>query len=90
MTNCSLDEDFIVEGVITFKSGSTRETKYVFDECIIKENGTYELHGANKTFCEGKNFVLTASMKNKKLFTESIGYKYHVNGTLVEGLAKSK
>lgn len=87
--DCSIDAGkFIVEGLISFKSGATRETKYVFTEAT-KLGDTVKLTGSNNMLASDGKFVLEGKLaEGNNLITESFSYKYHVGTELVEGLVR--
>ena len=50
-------------------------------------DGKLFFEGINKDFSDNKAFTLNCSInESKMLITESFGYKYKINETLVEGL----
>ena len=85
-TNCELKENkLFVEGKISFKSGKEKLTMFEF----LPNYGEGKLffEGYNKDFSEDKAFTLNCTITEaKELVTESFGYKYKINETLVEGL----
>ena len=85
-TDCQLKEGkLFVEGKIYFNSGKNKVT--VFEFLPHKAEGKVILEGLNKDFSADNAFTLTCSLTEaKKLITESFGYKYKINDTLVEGL----
>ena len=88
-TNCSLNGDkLVIEGTINFNSGKSRATKFEFTEAKNGEAGKIVLEGHNKDLAEDARFTLDCSLEDGGtcLLTEGFGYKYTINGTLVEGL----
>lgn len=84
-TGCQASKKkLVVEGVINFKSGKTKATKFTFTKTA---EGLIE--GVNPTLASEKAFILTCKqLPNKKLLqVESIAYKYKIGDNLVEGLA---
>lgn len=82
-TECNLESNkLIIEGLITFNSGRTKVTTFVFEDINNK------LAGTNKELAENASFVLNYKLENKTLITESLQYSYTINNTLVEGLTK--
>lgn len=74
LTDCSyLDEALYVNGIIEFKSGNTRNTTYVFTEAHVHD-AAIELRGLNEKLGANKHFILTGSVANKTLITESFNY----------------
>lgn len=85
-TNCEFKEGkLIVEGKISFNSGKEKLTMFEFLPAYCK--GSLFFEGYNKDFSEDKAFTLNCSInESKTLITESFGYKYKINKSLVEGL----
>ena len=84
-TECSLNESLILEGKIKFNSGKEKLTMFEFLPAY--EEGHLFFEGINKEFAKDKAFRLNCSInESKTLITESFGYKYNINETLVEGL----
>lgn len=88
-TDCNLnDNKLIIEGIITFKSGRTKTTTFIY-EANQSENNKLILEGLNADFATEKAFVLTCNIDTANcLVVESLSYKYNINKTLVEGLLK--
>ena len=88
-TNCDLkDNKLVVEGTITFNSGKNKPTTFVYE---AKETADKKvvLEGLNADFATEKAFTLNCNLnKANCLIVESLGYKYTINDTLVEGLVK--
>ena len=84
-TNCTLDETkFIVEGNIKFKSGKTKKMSFDF-----KAANKGLLEGYSKNIPVESKFTLKYNInKDKALVTESLAYKYKINGTEVSGETK--
>lgn len=82
MTDCSLNGNkLVVEGKINFKSGNFNHTSFVLTNSDL-------LEGYNDSFGHDSKFGISYSIKDKKLYFESINYNYHINENLVEGLIK--
>lgn len=88
-TGCSLeDSKLVIEGKITFNSGKTKNTTFVY-EAKETANEKIILEGLNADFATEKAFVLNCKVDTAKcLIVESLNYKYSINNTLVEGLLK--
>jgi len=90
-TSCSADADnkLIVEGKITFKSGKTKTTKFMFEN--TKRIGNKLVYrGINESLAGStKAFRLICKAEGTKLVTESFKYSYKINESLVRG-SKSK
>lgn len=87
--DCSLAENkLVVEGKITFNSGKTKNTKFIY-EATKTDNNKVVLEGLNADFATEKAFVLNCNLDTaNRLVVESLNYKYTINNTLVEGLTK--
>ena len=82
LTSCDLKNSVLVlEGVITFNSGKTRNTSFGFNV-----TGKSTLQGVNESLVRGAKFELKCSLNEKKLVAESLAYNCDIQGTLVEGL----
>ena len=80
-------KQFIIEGIIEFKSGSKKNTSFVF-ESLKRRNKTI-LEGFNKQIARAnKSFRVTCNVSDKKLVCERLNYRYRSNKTLVEGFVK--
>ena len=67
----------ILEGVITFNSGKSAKTKFVFESKTITKSGKVKLKGLNEHISSNKNsFTLTGTIKGTKLLSESLNYNY--------------
>lgn len=73
-----LDNDRIkLEGLITFNSGKTAKTSFVFESYRITKRGKLKFLGENLQITPRKNsFILTGSLQGKKLIAESLTYNY--------------
>ena len=72
LKNCSyVDNKFMVEGVIHFTSGNTRNTTYTFNEAFVKADKV-TLQGLNEKLGLGKQFHITGHTENKTFITESL------------------
>ena len=91
LTECRFDSQtnqLILEGIVTFKSGKTRQGIYTFDKAILKENNRVKLVGHSNLF-EGVNkCTLLGTLDTANCLTTSIiSYKGNIGKDLVEGLA---
>lgn len=82
-----------VEGIINFKSGTKKNTSFVFEGKTISKTGRIKFLGENKEICTGKNaFTLRAKLNSGKVMCESLTYNYNVkdgkNIVNVSGKAK--
>ena len=72
LKDCSYnDNKFMVEGVIHFTSGKTRNTTYVFNEAFV-DAGNITLRGLNEKLGADKHFYIAGRAENKTFITESI------------------
>lgn len=88
-TACNLEDNkLIVEGVIKFASGKTKNTTFTYE--TKKAIGrTIVLEGLNADFASEKAFTLSCKVDTENcLIVESLNYKYTIDNTLVEGLLK--
>lgn len=79
----------IVEGIITFKSGKTKDTKFVFEAREITKKGKIKLVGINETFTKKKAFTLVGSVSGNNMLSESLTYSYKVEDKKVYGQVKN-
>jgi hypothetical protein len=71
LKDCSCtDNKFMVEGVIHFTSGNTRNTTYTFNEAFIETN-KITLQGLNEKLGMDKQFSITGYFEDKTFITES-------------------
>jgi hypothetical protein len=78
-TTCETqNNNFIIEGVITFKNGNTRNTRFKFE--AINET----LVGTNIDLAEGKAFIANYKIDNNKLITENFKYNYKIKGISIK------
>jgi len=67
----------IIEGMITFKSGSKKPTTFKFTPTTIGKNNKVKFFGENLTVNKGKKaFRLSGRMIGNKLITESLTYNF--------------
>lgn len=71
------DEKLIVEGLINFKSGKTKNTEFVFESIRQSKNNKCIMKGTNTMLSESKNgFVLKGRLEDKKMICESLTCNY--------------
>lgn len=85
-TNATVDDEnnkLIIEGVIKYKSGKSKNTQFEFVGESITEDNKYVFKGLNETFVKDndKAFTLKASIDNNTLISESLDYDYTVTNT---------
>lgn len=72
LKDCSYtDSKLMIEGVIHFTSGNTRNTTYTFNEAFA-EAGKVTLRGLNEKLGLDKQFHITGRTENKTFITESL------------------
>lgn len=70
ITECTyLNEKLSVDGEVTFKTGDTEKTTYVFTEAFMNDS-QIELHGNNERL--NKKVIVSGRLDNKTFITESI------------------
>lgn len=73
----SCGKKLAVEGLITFKSGNTKPTHFIFEQKAQNKKGTYRFIGENKQISRGKkSFILQGNVKDKEFICESLNYNY--------------
>ena len=81
-TSGSVDDDnnkLVIEGVITYKSGKTANTKFMFESISMTKDQTIKFKGLNETFIKAKKpFTLVATVKDNTLNCEALNYNYTV------------
>ena len=79
LSNCKSEKgNLILEGLLTYKNGKTKETKFLFEKSSQKEN-KLQYKGINETFAKNKKaFTLNCTVENKKLLSESLNFDYKV------------
>lgn len=84
----------MIEGIITFDSGSKRKTSFLFEAKDMNRKGKIRFLGENKQLTRGsKAFTILTKLNDKKLMVESLGYNYKTKdnigkSTLVHGTIK--
>lgn len=67
----------IIEGLITFKSGATKKTGFIFEAKDATRSGKLRFIGENAHLSRGKkSFTLVGNVDNNKLIVESLTYNY--------------
>ena len=71
-------ENLVLEGLLSFKSGKTANTKFIFEKKMVKDNQVKYV-GLNESFSKSKKaFTLNCKVDNKKIISESLTYNYKV------------
>ena len=82
---CGKNNTLCVEGVITFKRGNKKNTKFVFEAYRTGRNNI-RLVGMNESLASGKRaFVVEGKLRRGTLFTESLSYNYRQGNQRVRG-----
>ena len=67
----------MVEGVINFVSGNSKQTTFEFSKPTVTKRGKVVLEGLNKTFTNTQNaYILKGYVKDKEFISESMIYRY--------------
>ena len=73
----SSNNKLMVEGVINFVSGNSKQTTFEFSKPTVTKRGKVVLEGLNKTFTNTKNaYILKGYVKDKEFISESMIYRY--------------
>ena len=78
--------NLIVEGMIKFKSGSSKPTRFVFTPDTITSKGAVRFLGENLSIVDTrtrktKPFTLTGKLNKGKFIAESLNYNYAIKGS---------
>ena len=88
-TSCSQEKNncLVVEGIINFNSGKTKNTKFTFKPVYCKKNKVL-LKGFNESLTgnDNKAFMIAGKINNNNLITESFKYRYKIDGDEVKGI----
>ena len=73
----SSNNKLMVEGVINFVSGNSKQTTFEFSKPTVTKRGKVVLEGLNKTFTNTQNaYILKGYVKDKEFISESMIYRY--------------
>ena len=89
-TRCIVgNRHLMVEGVIQFKSGAKKNTRFTFSPSLKRKNSLV-FNGINESFSSAKkpSFKLLCKADGSKLITEKFSYNYDIEGNKVTGLIK--
>jgi len=68
-----------LEGVITFASGKSKKTSFIFESKDITRSGKARFIGENAQISKGKKaFTVTGTLNKGKFISESLSYNYRV------------
>lgn len=71
------DRHMIIEGLISFKSGSKKKTSFIFEAANASTGGKVKFYGENKDIARGSRaFIVEGNVSEKKLVMESLRYNY--------------
>lgn len=71
------DNRITVEGVIKFKSGNEKKTKFVLESKEVTKSGKSRFVGENLQIAKGKKaFTVFGTLSEGRFVTESLGYDY--------------
>lgn len=90
INSCELeDKKLVVEGTLKFKSGKEKDTKFVLEGKVGKNNKKLRFVGMNETFSKSKRtFNLTCRNEDGNLVCESLAYGYKANDKDIKGKIK--
>lgn len=83
------DNQLIFEGIIKFKSGKEKKTKFVFEAKELTNNNKVKLVGRNDTLTNEDAYTLTGNISGNKLIFENLKYRYTVNDKKIVGRVNS-
>ena len=73
----SRGNSLVLEGVITFNSGKSKKTSFIFEAKDATKNNKVRFIGENKEITRGrKAFTLVGSVNENKFLSESLNYNY--------------
>lgn len=82
-SNVSLkNEQLVVEGVINFNSGKSKNTQFIFEAKDATKAGNVRFVGENKQISRGKKaFELRGKMQGSKFIAEALNYNYRAKNS---------
>lgn len=73
----AINNRLIIEGVISFKSGSNKKTRFVFESNEATKSGMIRFRGKNEQITPSKKaFTLTGRVQNGTFLSEKLNYNY--------------
>lgn len=91
-TKAGIDNDvnkIALEGMITFKSGKERPTKFIFEAKELNHKKQLKFVGINEMFAKSRAFTLVGTLDESKLLSESLSYHYSAGDKKVKGKVES-
>lgn len=71
------NDKLVIEGLITFNSGNTRKTSFIFEAKDVTKSGRIRMIGENCQISRGKkSFTVAGRMNEGKFISESLNYNY--------------
>ena len=81
------NNQLIIEGLITFDSGNTKSTRFIFKPSFIDKHNKIRFTGLNEQISKGKkSFKLNCKLNGRKLTCESLNYNYRSKNELNESV----
>lgn len=75
----SIKDSLVVEGLITFSSGSVKKTSFIFESKEVTKSGLVRFSGKNEQLARGKRaFTVTGRINDGKFLSEKFNYNYGV------------
>lgn len=87
-TDAAIDDQgnkIMLEGIIKFKSGKEKPTKFVFEAKEVTKKKHIKFVGVNETFSKSKAYTLIGTVADKRLISESLSYRYDAGDRKVKG-----
>lgn len=80
------DNKIILEGVITFTSGTKKTTGFILESHSANRYGKVSFTGYNSHLTNNKSaYLFEGKVKDKRLIMEKLTYKYRLNENLIKG-----
>jgi hypothetical protein len=84
-------DQLIVDGLITFNSGNSKKTSFMFSDYEVGKKNNLRLLGENLNMKTGKkSFRLAGKVNEGKFITEKLFYNYKQNDQNIRGVVKRK
>ena len=91
-TDAGIDNDtnrIALEGIVTFKSGKEKATKFIFEAKELNHKNQLKFVGINEMFTKNRAFTLVGKLNENKLLSESLSYNYKIGDKKVKGKVES-